>query len=205
MSNFSDQELVTMVQEGGEQSEQAMFHMYDQYFGLCYHFAKKFNLNREELLSAYSNAMMALRAQLLEGKYKGKGSLKKYFRRILNNKCVDIIRKNTTEKKKRSMIGLETALLQSEELNREEALIEEERRLAREEKAAAQKALLRKAMEQLSEKCRNILVDYLAYGLTPKQINEKYDEIKNANVARSTIYSCRKKLIHAIEGLRPEN
>jgi RNA polymerase sigma factor (sigma-70 family) len=202
MTTYSDQELVAMIQEGGEKGEKAMFFMYESYFNLCHVFSKKFKLNHEEVLLAYSDAMMALRNQLLKEKYKGKGRIKKYFRRILNNKCVDIIRKRTTKDKKGKVVNLESHDLPSERLNQEEALIEEENRQVREIEKAMQEELLLKAMEQLSEKCRNILMDYLVDDLTPKQINEKYIDIKNANVARSTIYSCRKKLISAIEALQ---
>jgi RNA polymerase sigma-70 factor (ECF subfamily) len=56
----------------------------------------KHKLNEDEARSAYSDALIALRKQVVERRFRGESKVATYLFRIFSNKCVDILRKNST-------------------------------------------------------------------------------------------------------------
>ena len=202
MPKLSDQKIIDGLNSDRLESEKILTYLYDAYFSLFYGVRKQVGLTDEELLSIYSDALLDLRNQVLKGKFEGSGTLKSYFSRIFRNKAIDAFRKNTTVKKKAPFLSIEGIELGDEAPNPIQALIEQEDQQGLAQEHGLQKDLLVQAMERLSEKCQRLLMDYLAFELKPREIQKKYEDIKNAHVARTTIYLCRKKLLKAIEELK---
>ena len=200
MPKLSDQEIIDGLRAGGQESEKIMFSLYDSYFPLYYKVRSKGGLSDDELISVYSDALIEFKKQVIAGEYQKKGKLKGYFYRIFSNKAIDAFRKVRRTKKRELPISIEPNKIKDDSLGpAQEMIVYEEQDIQVQEFL---KELLQQAMEKLSKKCKEILIDRLAEGKKPKEIANKYPDIKNARVASTTVYNCRKKLLEIIEKLK---
>ena len=59
---------------------------------------RKHRLSEDECVSIYSDTVIAIIENIRKDKFEGRSELKTYIYQVFNNKCVDQIRKNTTNK-----------------------------------------------------------------------------------------------------------
>src|SRR5687767_11705541 len=59
---------------------------------------RKFRITKEDAFSCYSDAVIHVIDHIRNGTFEGRSSLKTYLYQIYHNKCVDQVRKNTTNK-----------------------------------------------------------------------------------------------------------
>lgn len=216
---MTDEELVSMIQAGGSERRKAINCLFQKYFEL---FEIKFRqhgiLTEDEVLSAFSDSIVALDRNIYEGKYKGQSKLKTYFNSILEFKCIDIVRKKPTNRKKQenpgetdgernkdnvsaykevSIEGSFTAELKDEDPNVEETLIENERMDELERQMREERDRVNHCIEEglkddkISEKCLKIIMDDF-YGYDRKTMAKRH-QLKNARVASATLTQCRRK------------
>ncbi|MEM1323634.1 MAG: sigma-70 family RNA polymerase sigma factor [Bacteroidota bacterium] len=194
---YTDKELVDMILQGGREQEKALYILQEQYINL--HFIvvrRKYRIPDYDSMSVFNDALIALSDAISKKQYR-EGSLKSYFQTILKNKCLDYLRKR---RRSTDEIKEDTSII-DEKPNPEEQLIWKEEQVGRSEEEEKKRQLLAEAMLKLSQKCRNILIDKYLHGLKPRQIAAKYEDIKNAATARSTLYECFKKLLKIIDDL----
>lgn len=175
-----DAYIIEAIKTGGPQQEQAIKQLYNQCFYMVRDGRKKFRqLDDNDLLTAYGNAIIAVRRQLMNGAFREESSLNTYLQKIFLNRSIDILRTKSSNKTVSAEYIPEVADESSDLLSgwvREEEI-----------------SLVRAKLKQLGDVCQQILhlSEYLEY--TSQQIAEKIG-FSNANSVNSKKYSCLKKL-----------
>jgi RNA polymerase sigma-70 factor (ECF subfamily) len=72
--------------------------LYQQYYYFTDEGTRKYNLSFDDSFSAYSDAVLSAIHNILNNKFDGRSSIKTYLYQIFSNKCIDLVRKNTTNK-----------------------------------------------------------------------------------------------------------
>lgn len=176
----SDQQLIEAIQYGGPKQEQAIRQLYQQCFYLVRDGRSKYRqLDDEDLLSAYNNAIIAVRKQILNNTFRGESALATYLQKIFSNRSIDILRTKSSNR----IMPVEFI---PEKPDESQDLLAN---WVREE----QLAMVREKLKQLGGVCEQILhlSEYLEY--TAQQIAEAIG-FSNANSVNSKKYSCLQKL-----------
>jgi len=178
--NLSDEHLTAEIRAGGNRQEQAIKRLYEQCFHIVREGRKKFGrLDEEDLISAYDNAVIAVRKQILNRVFRGDASLLTYLHRIFTNRCIDILRSRSSNPVQ-LMENVPDTTDESEDLLN---------RWADEEQVEK----LKQKLLQLGKVCQQILMysEYLGYNAV--EIAQAIG-FKNANSVNSKKYACLQKL-----------
>jgi len=145
---------------------------------------RKYRLTYEDSFSAYSDAFLSAVHNIINDRFDGHSSIKTYFYQIFSNKCIDLVRKNATNKNEvHKAIPLPDMLNQLP--NDAKTIIESMMNKELKDKIKVQ-------LEMLGEKCKEILLLF-EDGLTDKEIAEQLS-YNNAAVAKTTRLRCLEKL-----------
>lgn len=139
---------------------------------------KKVGIDKDDALDAYSDAIVELIHQVQKGNFKGESKLTTYFYRIFYFKCIDIIRKDSTNQKKiefdieheAKSLNIETQAIIKEDFLKMKGLI-----------------------SSLGDLCNQILMDWGYWGFSMEEIAER-TKIGNAKQIKDRKYNCMKKL-----------
>lgn len=82
----------------GFQKQKFENQLYQKYHYLIKDGQRKHKLSEDECASIYADAIMVVIESVRNNKFEGRSELKTYIYQIFSNKCVDQIRKNTTNK-----------------------------------------------------------------------------------------------------------
>ncbi|MEL6673862.1 MAG: sigma-70 family RNA polymerase sigma factor [Bacteroidota bacterium] len=179
---MKDGQIIQSIQAGGQQQEQALHFLFDRYQGWIKGAMRKHRLGEEEALDAFSDAILALRKQVVGQKFRGESKLSTYLHTIFQRRCIDLIRKKATHQE---TVGLDQLAEVSEKsLSVEESLIVGERF-----------DTLMAVMDQLGNPCKQILVDRYFWGYDDMAEIARRAGVKNANTAGSLRYRCMEKLM----------
>lgn len=145
---------------------------------------RKYRLSHEDSFSAYSDAFVSAVHNIVHDRFDGNASIKTYFYQIFSNKCIDLVRKNATNKNE-----VHKAAPLPEMLNQlpdsAKSIIEGMMNQELKEKIKAQ-------LQAIGEKCKEILLLF-EDGLTDKEIAAQLS-YNNAAVAKTTRLRCLEKL-----------
>lgn len=146
--------------------------------------SRRYNLSHDDCFSAYSDAILSSVHNVVNGHFNGKSSLKTYVFQIFSNKCIDLVRKITSNKQSvHKTVGVPEMLMQMSE--KAKTAVE---RMIDEQKIAA----IKEHLQQIGEKCKEILLLF-EDGYTDKEIAEAVS-YNNAAVAKTTRLRCLEKL-----------
>jgi RNA polymerase sigma-70 factor (ECF subfamily) len=177
----TDPKFINSILAGGSVMHRTIEWFYHENFNLVYKMTGAHKLIKEEALDAYSDAVTAFVENIRNNKFRGEAKCSTYFIRIFNNKCIDIIRKKTTNRVDKNTISLDdlgTELIQ-------EAVNED------------QNIDLTDFTGQLSQICREVLMDW-SDGYSMEEIAAR-NKLKNAHTARSKRFNCFKQLITILQ------
>jgi RNA polymerase sigma-70 factor (ECF subfamily) len=158
--------------------------LYLQYDYFINEGCKKFNLQHDDSFSAYSDAVLSAILNIVSNRFDGHASLKTYLFQIFSNKCIDLVRKSTTNKQQVHQT-MEIPELLGQLPDSARTTIE---KLIDQQKMAAMRAQL----QMIGEKCKEILLLF-EDGYTDKQIAEQLHYNSSA-VAKTTRLRCLEKL-----------
>lgn len=145
---------------------------------------KKYLLPEEEVFDAYSDAILHTVANIKEGKFEHRSTIKTYLHRIFHNKCVDRVRKKATKKEKPHEALYEAGWI-SAIPDPAKSVVE---KLADEYDAR----ILRQKMEQLG-KSNQQLLQLFSEGYSDREIAEIMG-YKSPDVVKTTRLRCLEKL-----------
>ena len=150
----------------------------------------KHRLTYDESISAYHDALQSVIQNIINDRFDGNSSIKTYFFKIFSHKCIDQIRKNTTNKS-----GVHNTAPLPELIDQlpDSAKTIIEGMINRELKERVKEQL-----KALGDKCKEILLLY-EDGLTDKEIAEELS-YNNAAVAKTTRLRCLDKLRAKVVG-----
>lgn len=146
--------------------------------------SKKYKITEEESFDAYTDALLSAIDTITKGQFENRSALKTYLFKIFCNKCVDIIRKKTTNKMSVHQTGgLDEMMIQLSDTAKPviQQLIER-----------SDFQQLRQQLEQLGEKCKRLL-NLFAEGFSDKEI-ATIAEYKSGEVAKTSRIRCLEKL-----------
>ena len=180
----TDIELTKGILEGGPSRRSFENKLYEKYYYLIKEATFKHNITLEDASSAYSDSIISVIDAIVLQKFQEKAQLKTYIYQIFNNKCVDQIRKNSTNKASANQgISIDDFALQMPD---ESKLIIQ--KLAEEFEFDK----LKKHLIMLGDKCKQMLMAW-ADGFTDKEIALML-EYNSPQVAKTSRLRCLEKL-----------
>ena len=180
----SDTEIISNLAAGYAERTRQEKKLYEEYFYFVNEGCRKYNLTHEDSFSAYSDAFLSALLNIVSGRFDGRSSIKTYLFQIFSNKCIDLIRKSTTNKqqvfKTAEMPELMSQLPDAAK-NAVEKMMNQEQRTA-----------VKETLEQIGERCKEVLLLF-EEGYTDKEIAEHLN-YNNAAVVKTTRLRCLDKL-----------
>lgn len=158
--------------------------LYNRYDYLIKEGVFKHRLNEDESSIAYSDSVLSVIENIENGAFEGRSSLKTYIHRIFSNKCVDQVRKNTTN---RAQVNLGGSV--DEHLYR---LQDDTRSVIEDLMEQHDVGLLWKCLEELGEKCRQMIRSW-SEGIADRQIAMELG-YQSAEVVKTSRLRCLEKL-----------
>lgn len=93
-----DTELIEGIRHTEISSRRFENQLFEKYHYHIKEGIRKHRLSEDESVSIYSDTIIAIIENIRKDKFEGRSELKTYIYQVFNNKCVDQIRKNTTNK-----------------------------------------------------------------------------------------------------------
>jgi RNA polymerase sigma factor (sigma-70 family) len=181
---YTDQEIIEQLRKSGidnRRSEEQLFNRYSYFIreGMTKH-----ALSEDESFNAYSDTVLAALENIRNTHFEARASLKTYLYQIFHNKCVDLIRKRTTNKN--------TVHLAESISDRLMHISDNARSIVQKLIDKADWSLLRERLKELEEKCRQLLL-FWADNYSDKEI-ASFLNYKTADVVKTSRLRCMEKL-----------
>ena len=180
----SDQEILEQLRHSGiekRKSEELLFNRYAYFIreGMTKH-----SLSEDDSFNAYSDTILAAIDNISNQHFEARASLKTYLYQIFHNKCVDLIRKKTTNKNSvHQAVTITDRLMQ---------LTDSARSIVQKLIDQSDWKLLRDKLNLLEEKCRQLLM-YWADNHSDREIASML-QYKTADVAKTSRLRCLERL-----------
>lgn len=182
--NNADQELIENLRQEGalkRKGEEQLFITYNYFIreGM-----NKYNFSEDEAFDAYADSILVAIEKVRNGTFEGRSSLKTWLYQIFHNKCVDLLRKRSSNKNSvHQTASITDMLFQFSDTSKSviEKLIDK-----------ADLALLKQKINELGDACRRLLM-LSADGYSDKEIRELM-EYKTADVVKTSRLRCLEKL-----------
>lgn len=182
---LDEKTLIESITSKTNQSQLAEKQLFNRFTGLVVKGKRQHQLSEEEALDAYSETILTVIQHIKKNKFKGDSSLKTYIISIFNNKCIDTIRKKTTNK---SRVHYWTDDLDS--IKNHQARQNILKHLENTELLQQ----LEKTLTQIGQTCKQIILEY-AYGYSYDEIALRLNPpFKNGQTVKSKKSQCLKKL-----------
>ncbi len=158
--------------------------LYNQYAYFIDEGCRKQNITYDESFSAYSDAVLSAVHNIINNHFDGRSSIKTYLYQIFCNKCIDLIRKNATNKHQ-----VHKTMPVPEMMNQlpDNARTSIERLMHNELKEK-----INTQLGTIGKKCKDLLLMF-EDGLTDKEIAQELS-YNNAAVVKTTRLRCLEKL-----------
>jgi RNA polymerase sigma factor (sigma-70 family) len=182
--NVPDYVLISSLnKEGSERikGEEQLFNCYSYFIPEGMH---KYSLREEEAFDAYADTILSGIEKISNGTYQGKASLKTWLFQIFHNKCVDLIRKRTTNKRSINR----TAEIDDTNIQIQDPIKSILQNLI----DTTDFEILKQKLKQLGENCNQMLQQW-AEGFTDKEIATQLG-YKTAEVVKTSRLRCLEKL-----------
>jgi RNA polymerase sigma factor (sigma-70 family) len=181
---IDDDKIIEGLQIGGPQRHFYEKELYKKYLYFISLGVKKHRLPVDDVSSAYSDTIIILIDNIVSGKFEGRSSLKSYAFQIFSNRCVDLIRKITTNKStvnKTSDIDSLVTVLPDKTRSVIQGLIDKNLR-----------SLLLQKLNEIGEKCKSLLLLF-EDGYSDKEIAGIL-AYNSADVVKTSRLRCLEKL-----------
>jgi len=94
----AEREIIDKLLEPGVSKRKGEEDLFKKFSYFVREGVRKHSLSEDEALDAYSDTVMVAIDKIINASFKAESSLKTYIFQIFHNKCVDLIRKKTTNK-----------------------------------------------------------------------------------------------------------
>ena len=181
---FSDEELIQNLQGNNLLKRKAEDALFKQYIYFIKEGVKKYALQEDEAFDAYSDTILQAIDNIRKGHFENRSALKTYLYRIFINKCVDFLRKKTTNKNsvhKTASIYDRLILIADPAKTVVQQLIER-----------TDMESLKNKLQELGESCRKLLMLF-ADGFSDREVSVLM-EYKSADVVKTSRLRCVDKL-----------
>jgi len=181
---LSDQDLIAGIRAGGNQRRVFENQLYDKYRYLIKEGSYKQKIETEDASMAYSDTILSVIEHIANGRFEARAELKTYIYQIFSNKCVDVIRKRTTNTAQAfQRVSIEDLVTPVPDTQRN-ALAD----LIRQQDHQR----IRELLEKMGERCKQVL-GLWSEGYSDQEIAVQY-EYNSSNVAQTTRLRCLERL-----------
>lgn len=181
---FSDEELIQNLQGNNLLKRKAEDALFKQYNYFIREGIKKYALQEDEAFDAYSDTVLQAIDNIRKGHFENRSALKTYLYRIFINKCVDLLRKKTTNK---SSVHQTASLSDMLILIADPAKTVVQQLIERTDMES-----LKNKLQELGENCRKLLMLF-ADGFSDREVSVLM-EYKSADVVKTSRLRCLDKL-----------
>lgn len=179
-----DRDIIDRLRQGGidrKKGEEQLFSSYAYFIEQATH---NFSFTTDEAFNIYADTILAAITQIASGAFEGRASLKTWLHQIFHNKCVDLVRKNATNKSSvHRAVSISDMLLQ---------MADSAKSVIQEMMDKTRKDQLQQRLKEVGENCRRILM-FWAEGYSDKEIALSM-EYKTADVVKTSRLRCLEKL-----------
>jgi RNA polymerase sigma-70 factor (ECF subfamily) len=190
-SFIDEKAIISGLQAGGTQRRLFERKLYEHFFYLIKKGVWKYGLDEEVCASAYSDTIIRVIEHIVTRRFEGKCSLETYTHQIFLNKCVDELRKMTTNKARVNYNTCEIDALIS-------TLPDSSRDIVQQMIEKSDRALLMDKLRELGEKYRQLLLLY-EDGYSDQEIADQM-QYHSAQVVKTTRLRGLEKLRKMIFG-----
>jgi RNA polymerase sigma factor (sigma-70 family) len=181
---MNDSELITGLRRNDFERKRFENDLYATYNYFIREGCVKYNLGEEDSFSAYSDAVLSVITNIVRNQFEGRSSLKTYLFQVFSNKCVDLVRKNTTNKNSMHHgTRIPELLIQ---------LPDAARNIVDKMMHKYQLSLVAEKLKEIGEKCKVMLLLF-EEGYSDSDIAEKL-QYQTAAVAKTSRLRCLDKL-----------
>lgn len=184
LQSSADLDIINnLLHEGVDRrkAEELLFSRYAYFIEQGMH---KYSFAEEEAVDIYSDTILSAIPKIIDRSFEGRSSLKTWLFQIFHNKCVDLIRKKTTNKSSvNKSVGIPEVLVQ---------VADSAKTIIQELMDRADKEQIRQKLNELGENCKKILWQW-AEGYSDKEIAAAL-EYKTADVVKTSRLRCLEKL-----------
>jgi RNA polymerase sigma factor (sigma-70 family) len=184
MISFSENLILHGLRAGESSRRNSEKDLYISFFYLIKEAEKKYGISGEEAASIYSDTILAAIKNIISGKFEGRSSLKTYIYQIFSNKCVDLLRKKTTNKGKLEDTMPYDSLIYE--------LPDEARNIIQRLIANEERQQIIDKLQETGSKCKELLLLF-EDGYNDKEIAE-HMKYQSADVVKTTRLRCLDKL-----------
>lgn len=180
----SDEELINSLQQNNALKRKGEEELFNRHAYFIKDGMSRYSLPEEEAFDAYSDTILQAIDNINAGLFEKRSSLKTYLYRIFNNKCVDLIRKKTTNK---SSVHQTTPVSDMLAMIADPAKTVIQQIIER-----TDLNILKDKIKELGDNCRQLL-SMFADGYNDKEIAALM-EYKTADVVKTSRLRCLDKL-----------
>ncbi len=180
----SDLDIINNLQlndSSRKKAEDLLFTRYAYFIGQA---MQRYSLEEEEAFNIYSDTILSAIPKISDGSFEGRSSLKTWLFQIFHNKCVDVIRKKTTNKSSvHKTIVLPDVLMQ---------VADSSKSILQRLMDKTDMDLVKQKLNELNVNCRKLLWQW-AEGYSDKEIAVSLD-YKTSDVVKTSRLRCLEKL-----------
>ena len=183
-NRYTDQELIDQLRQSGTDKRRSEEQLFNRYAYFIREGITKHALSEDESFNAYSDTILAALDNINKEHFEARASIKTYLYQIFHNKCVDLIRKRTTNKNtvhRAEMISDRLMQLSDSARSVVQTLIDK-----------ADWNRLREKLNELEEKCRQILM-FWGDNYSDREI-ATFLQYKTADVVKTSRLRCLERL-----------
>ena len=188
LSGSDDHRIITDLMQGGIIRRKAEDDLFNTYSYCIRDAVKKYAMREEDCFDAYSDTILSVIYAITDGRFEQRSSLKTFIYRIFHHKCVDVMRKSSTNKESvNRATGLPESMFELLSDNAKSIL---QRLIERFDHNEMQQKL-----QKLGESCKSMLTMF-AEGYSDKLIAEAL-HYNSADVVKTSRLRCLQKLRQA--------
>ena len=181
---LSDLEIIDNLQRDGlerRKAEDVLFTRYAYFIEQAMH---KYSFAEPDAFDIYSDTILSAIIKIIDRSFEGRSTLKTWLFQIFHNKCVDLIRKKTTNKSSvNRTISIPEVLTQ---------VADSSKTVIQQMMDLTDKETIRQKLSELGDSCRKILWQW-AEGYSDKEIAAALN-YKTADVVKTSRLRCLEKL-----------
>lgn len=182
--NAADREIINNLLLDGIVQKKAEEHLFNRYAYFIRQAMHKYSFPEDEAFNAYADTIIAAITRIRNHSFEEKSSLKTWIYQIFHHKCVDLVRKKTTNKNSvHRALSIPDKLLQ---------MADAAKSVIQEMMEKTDKELVRQKLKEIGETCRLLLLQW-AEGFSDKEIATLM-EYKTADVVKTSRLRCLEKL-----------
>jgi RNA polymerase sigma factor (sigma-70 family) len=179
-----DMDIIENLRQNDSNRRKAEEHLFNRFVYFIREGIRKYSLTEEDAFDVYSDTILSAIDKIATGLFEGRSSLKTYIFRIFHNKCVDQIRKLTTNKSKIHRTTIDPALMSH--------LTDTAKSVIQQLIDRSDAVLLKERLKDLGDNCRKLLALF-ADGYSDREIAVTM-EYKTAEVVKTSRLRCLEKL-----------